>query len=61
MLCKSTLIPGTFTEQSFRVQGRVRLLEADEQQERRHDLLQFYATDGGLRTVRARDVINVRK
>lgn len=61
VLFKSHLIPGTFTEQSFRVQGGVRLLEADEADGRRHDLLQFYATDGGTRTVRARDVINIRK
>lgn len=58
---KSHLLPGTYMEQSFRVLGGVRLLEADESIGRKHDLLQFRSDVGGTRTVRARDVIKVSK
>lgn len=60
IIVKSTILPGTYMEQSFKVQSVHQYLTADRKAGRRNALVQFYTIDGGMRTVRAADTIKIQ-
>lgn len=51
------MLQGQFFEQKFEITKFKRMLYADPEEKRKHDLAQFFSREGGLRTVRVRDII----
>lgn len=52
---------GSEFEDVHRVKSVKQYLPKDKSVGRKSALVQFYAADGGLRTVRARDIVKIRK
>lgn len=60
-ILKSSLLEGHYPEETFRVKSLHNYLPADKAAGRKSALVQFFDQDsGGLRTVRARDIIRIR-